>query len=121
MEIKKFSKKSLNKFEFVNYHGYTRNGFYHTTTLFENGYKIANHKCNYINRTWECYTYQTVMLCAVGDLIDSRKAKITADYKRENGIKRLTASKKTEVEKIIKQDKRIKELQMLRQELKGNF
>lgn len=119
MEIRKFDKKNLKKFEFVNDYGYTSYGFYHNTTLFENGVIIMTNRCNYINRTWENYAYQTVMLGAVRKLLDNRETVIKAEYKRINNIKRLTKEKKTEIEKVVKQDKRIKELTALRTELRG--
>ncbi len=122
MEIKRFTKRNLKKFEFVNDYGYTRYGFHHDTTLFENGVKIATHRCNYINRTWECYTYQTVMLCAVDDLIAEKRDEIIENYKRTNNIKRLTKDKKALAEKEVAKDKRIKELKALQKELRGyNF
>ena len=43
----------------------SRCGFNHTATAIING-EIVRAKCHYINRTWEVYTYQTVLhaLCA---------------------------------------------------------
>lgn len=43
-----------------------RNGFKHTATLFGGGIEYDTAKVFYINRTWERYPYQTVML----ELID---------------------------------------------------
>lgn len=40
----------------------TRNGFKHTATLMVDGRDTGHEvKCNYLNRTWEAYTYQSVL------------------------------------------------------------
>lgn len=40
----------------------TRNGFKHTATLLTNGRDTGETvKCNYLNRTWESYEYQSVL------------------------------------------------------------
>ena len=39
----------------------TRNGFKHEAVLLVNGSKEERVKCNYLNRTWEQYTYQSVI------------------------------------------------------------
>jgi predicted transcriptional regulator len=43
----------------------TRNGFRHEATVFKNNYEVGFAKVNYLNRTWESYPFQTVMLKAV--------------------------------------------------------
>jgi hypothetical protein len=44
----------------------TRSGFKHVATLLRNGQEIDSTKCCYINRTWERFTYQSV-LCKLID------------------------------------------------------
>ncbi len=39
----------------------TRNGFKHTANILENGYEVYKTKINYLNRTWEGFTYQSVL------------------------------------------------------------
>jgi len=39
----------------------TRNGFKHVATLHKNGYEVSKTKVCYINRTWERFTYETVL------------------------------------------------------------
>ena len=39
----------------------TRNGFKHEAVLLKNGYSIGKEKCCYLNRTWESFTYETVL------------------------------------------------------------
>ena len=51
--------------QFVCDSGSTRNGFKHEATLFKNGREEAFAKVNYLNRTWESFTYQSVMFEAI--------------------------------------------------------
>lgn len=39
----------------------TRNGFLHKATLYENAKIIGTAQISYINRTWECFEYETVL------------------------------------------------------------
>lgn len=57
METFKLSKE----FEIVCEYKKTRNGFKHTATLCENGSSIYNTKICYLNRTWESFTYESIL------------------------------------------------------------
>lgn len=107
MEIKEF-KVGGKRVQFVNDSRGTRSGFAHDTTLFINGYREAEHTCHYLNRTWECYTYQTVMKCAVRDAIDSRTVNLKYYFMRDKGYQKLTAKRKEEFEAVCKKDPEIK-------------
>jgi hypothetical protein len=39
----------------------TRTGFRHEAILMRNGYQVLKDKCCYINRTWECYQFDSVL------------------------------------------------------------
>ncbi len=39
----------------------TRNGFRHVATLMQNGNEVDGTKLCYLNRTWESFTYQSVL------------------------------------------------------------
>jgi len=39
----------------------TRSGFKHVAILCRNGYEIGSAKVCYLNRTWERFTYETVL------------------------------------------------------------
>jgi len=54
--------KLNNKYSVVCEAGNTRNGFKHTATLMRDGENIDSTKICYLNRTWEAYTYQSVLL-----------------------------------------------------------
>ena len=72
--------------EFINTVKNTRNGFYHKTELYIDSEFILECKCNYLNRTWESYPYQSVMKEALYEAIESEILR----EKNLKGIKRLT-------------------------------
>ena len=80
--------------EFINNYGSTRSGFYHTSKLLYNGEVLSEARANYLNRTWEAYSYQSVMKQAVRNAIDSEIAK----EKTKRQIKRLTKSLREQIE-----------------------
>lgn len=51
----------------------TRNGFKHVATLCRNGYEIAKAKICYLNRTWERFTYEDVLIKVVNDNFETGK------------------------------------------------
>ena len=116
MEIRKITVNG-NEYEFVNESRNTRSGFAHDTTLFKGYYSIAKNSCHYLNRTWECYRYQTVMQYCVRNLIDSKYEDFITDYKAERNIKRLTAEKRAEADRDFEALAEIKELREVYKQL----
>lgn len=45
----------------------TRNGFKHTANLCHNGLNVFETKINYLNRTWECYEYESIILKVINN------------------------------------------------------
>ena len=119
MEIRKI-KANGNEYQFVNSSRGNRSGFVHETTLFKNDYEIADYKCQYYNRTWECYTYQTVMRCCVDAEIKREYDRFINKYKDQHNIKRMTAEKRAEAEKEFYSREDIKELQKVYKALELN-
>lgn len=113
MEIRKLSKD----YQFVNECGSTRNGFYHRSTLFQNGREVTSAKVNYLNRTWECYTYQTSMKRAISNYIEEKQQYFINRCKEEKGIKRLVKAEREIILKHFEQLKEIKELRAVYKEL----
>ena len=72
--------------KFINTVKNIRNGFYHKTELYIDSEFILECKCNYINRTWESYPYQSVMKQALYNAIEIEILR----EKNLKGIKRLT-------------------------------
>lgn len=80
--------------EFKNEYKKTRSGFSHTSKLYDDNYNlIATSKCNYLNRTWESYSFQTSMKRAVEIAIENEIQR----QKELQGIKRLTKQKRDEI------------------------
>ena len=94
--------------EFKNEYKSSRSGFSHISKLYhESGNLLAEAKCNYLNRTWEVYPFQTSMRQAVYNAIENE----IKNQKYQMGIKRLTKEKRTEIEaysSTIQQLKNIK-------------
>lgn len=86
----------------------TSSSWGHHATLFDASHEIASDKIRYYNRTWESYTYQSVILSTIRKAIEERKSVIFDTYKYYNNIKRL---KKETKESLIADDERIKDLQ----------
>lgn len=53
----------------------TRNGFKHEATLHKNGFEIAKTKCCYLNRTWECFEYESVLVKIINENFDGAELK----------------------------------------------
>lgn len=119
MEIRKI-KTNGRMYEFVNSSRNTRTGFAHDTTLFIDGREHGTATAIYYNRTWERYRYQTVMQRCIDDIIEANKKDYIAVYKADNGINRLTAEKREQVEKEFFKQKNIKELQKVYKALELN-
>lgn len=83
-----------NKYQFASNTWSTSRAWGHETRLHRNGFEISSARVRYYNRTWECYQYQTAMQYAVGKLLDHLEREIISDYKREHGIKRMSAEMK---------------------------
>lgn len=116
MEIRKFKNE---KYEIVNEAGNTKNGFYHRSTLFVNGFERATNKVDYLNRTWECYRFQTSMLGVIRNIMDDRIEELKEQYKKQNNINRMTAKHKEIFEKIVENDEKMKEYLEIRDEVRG--
>ena len=107
-----------NKYEFINSIRSTRNGFAHDTELLKNDYyNIGRGTAYYINRTWEYYRYQTVMKRCINNIIEEKYNNFIVNYKVENNIKRITAEKRAEADKLFANLAEIKELKEVYSEL----
>lgn len=104
MELRKFEIDGR-EVEFVNQWRGNRSGFVHETTLFIDGRRVAEAKCQYYNRTWESYTYQTVMKKAAYQLIEEETEYLREKFMREHGYKKLTANRKAEFEAVCRENK----------------
>lgn len=72
----------------------TRSGFVHETKLYIDGWPAAAGCCRYINRTWERYAYQSVMLQAVHTLQEEETAREKRNFLQANGYKNMMDHRK---------------------------
>ena len=124
MEIRKFQNtenlKGLENYCIVNESKDTRNGFKHVSTLFHYTSEVATESCYYLNRTWECYRYQTSMRAVISKRIEEIKDNTIYYYKQDNNIKRLTKKHKEAVERLLNEDNRIAELKEIYKQLENS-
>lgn len=110
-----------NEYEFICEFGNTRNGFKHECRLFVNDRFETSATCQYYNRTWESYDYQSVMLRAVGILMEQHESFLKHCFKSENGYEKMTAKRKEEFGKILAADSLMLELHEVKEKLHKGF
>lgn len=98
------------KFTFVNDAGSNRSGFYHSTTLLQNGWEIGRNRAQYYNRTWESYRYQSCMKGAVSNMIKKELLEDFESFKKMHGVSRLSQKTKEEIGAANKTVKTLKKL-----------
>lgn len=116
MELRKIIINN-NEYLFTNEFASNRMGFRHITRLFKNDYEIGKYSCQYYNRTWESYDYQSVMRGCINDIIDKALKLFISEYKEKNNVTRLTKEKRELVEKNFYNNEDIKELKQVYDEL----
>lgn len=99
----------------------TRHGFKHVCELYVDGYHDADATCYYLNRTWECYKYQSAMLAAIGNLIEQHTQRLMEQFKDENGYARMTAKRCDEFQRVLDADEIMQELQAVEQKVNEGF
>ena len=107
MELRKFKDKNLANYTIVNESGSTSRGFYHDSILMLGSNEIERNRCNYLNRTWECYRFQTSMMGVVRKARDHWEEYYLSKFKNDNEINRMTKKKKEEFEEYLKNKKEI--------------
>ena len=104
------------EFQFINAYRKNRSGFVHECELHIGG-RVFDAKCQYYNRTWEPYTFQTVMVNALYNYSDYVKSYLKERFLNEKGGKRMTASLKKEFESLCIDNQQLREIAMVRNEL----
>ena len=116
MEIKKFEING-NEYTFVANYWETSRSWGHKVTLFKNNAEIGTASMTYINRTWERYTYQSVMQKVVDHLLTAMEEDFIDGYKEILSIKRLTKQKRRSVIDTFEQLIEVQELRELYNQL----
>ena len=78
----------------------TRNGFKHVATMYynKNTYVAV---CYYLNRTWECFEYQSVIRKLYYIISDEMKEKAVEEWKTAKGRKRISSIERERIYKDV--------------------
>jgi hypothetical protein len=90
---------------FINTWRGTPSGFVHETELYIDGWAATAAKCHYINRTWERYSYQSVMLQAVHNLQQQETEREKQLFRNIMGIRNIMPRHKALLEEHLKTSK----------------
>lgn len=90
-------------------------GFKHESIVFYKNFMEFKTSINYYNRTWEVFTYQSILNKSCNIIIENEEKQAILNYKEYNNIKRLTEKQKKEIiknidSKLYKQAKQLKKL-----------
>lgn len=105
---------NLTNYKIVCSYKSNRTGFKHTANLFISSYQLAETSTQYYNRTWESYTYQSVILQAIDIALEETKETIKRATLQEIGEKTLRSQRaKDAVKAATAESQRIQELRDL--------
>lgn len=99
----------------------TRNGFAHDCELFINDIFAIKQSCFYLNRTWECFRFQSVMLACIRYMITERENLLRKKYMLENNYTRLTAGRKESLQVLCNQDSILQEYKAIENTIRYNM
>lgn len=74
----------------------TRHGFAHDALLLIDGREQGSDTAHYLNRTWECFRYQSVIGSIARAHVYEERERIRAEWMRARGYKRMTAKRREE-------------------------
>lgn len=106
-----------NEYEFICEWKNTRNGFKHECRLFKNGTFETSATCNYINRTWESYEYQSVMLRAISILLEEHTEFLKYAFKDSRGYDKMTQKRNAEFQAVLDADEMVAEFLAIKKKL----
>lgn len=91
----------------------TRNSWGHEAALYVDSKKIKSYKIRYYNRTWERYTFQSVINACIYSALKELKEELKVIYKKEKGFKLLTEARKADFKEYLSLNADYKDLQAL--------
>lgn len=97
----------------------TRSGFAHGAELTDTGRweRLAEEKCYYLNRTWECYNFQTAMLGAIRKAQNNEVTRVWNGLQRTNGWQKITAKRREALDKALAESEYFTTLKALYEEV----
>lgn len=76
----------------------TRNGFAHDCTVRDENYNdITEATCYYLNRTWECYRFESVLHSAIYKMAEEEAEEAVALWKKVYGKSRISKAMRAKV------------------------
>lgn len=93
-------------------------GFKHIATLFLNNTERVKTSIQYYNRTWEVFTYQTILNKIINIMLEEIEEQKKESFKYNNNIKRLTKEKAKEMQKECNKIEYYKQLKRLKKKIK---
>ena len=83
----------------------TRSGFAHDIAVHDENYNdVVNTSCHYLNRTWECFQYESVLHRAIGILRDKEVEREIEAFKAAAHITRLPKGARAQIEAKWRED-----------------
>ena len=107
-----------NEYFFICRYHRTRIAFAHSATVYKNHFYIRSERVNYLNRTWESFTYQTVIKNAVWMMIQEVTNNLKTRFKNVHGYKVLTAIRREAFETWKNEQQEYKEVHALLESFK---
>ena len=99
----------IKNFTFVCTSKNTRNGFKHEAQMLINETFVSEAAQHWVNRTWESFTYQSVMRNCVQNYIAQIEYGIETNYRNENKVIRKTKKHSEKLNELFNQNAEIKE------------
>ena len=104
----------------------TQNGFKHIAHCVPFGNDRPEHDFTrnmyYLNRTWETFEFESVLLDCLNVLIEREYNSMKSDFMRVNGYKRLNAGRKAVLQEHLNNWYRYTDLQEIKEKIKrGDF
>ena len=99
----------IKNFTFICFTKNTRSGFKHEAQMLINDTFVSEATKYWVNRTWESFTYQSVMRNCVQNYIGQIEYGIETNYRNENNVIRKTKKHSEKLNELFNQNAEIKE------------
>ena len=107
------------EFVFICVSAKNRSGFTHDCEM-QIGAQTFKCHAQYYNRTWECYTYQSVMVGALYNYKEYVENRLKENFLASMGYKRMTPKLKVVFDSLIAENETLKDIAEVRKELDHN-
>lgn len=112
-------KENEKDFTFICASRSNRSGFVHECEL-HIGFQTFECKAQYYNRTWECYTYQSVMKGALHNYKEYVLNHLKEKFLEERGYSRMTPKLRVDFDVLCAENSQLTEIETVNKELDHN-